>query len=88
MTRVNDCPANTYRALRVIEPAKRGNLLYVELTMVQDWWFEDINFRELYDLDADPFQLRNIYNTSSPAVKAELATELREYWHCAGSTCA
>ena len=49
---MNDCPANTYRALRVIEPTRRGNLLYVELTMVQDWWFEDINYRELYDLDA------------------------------------
>lgn len=32
VTRVNDCPANTYRALRVIDAAKGENLLYVEMT--------------------------------------------------------
>jgi N-acetylglucosamine-6-sulfatase len=88
VTRLNDCPANTYRALRVIEPTKRGNLMYVEMTLVHDWWFENINFRELYDLDRDPYQLRNIYNQSSQALRAELAQELRLYWHCAGSNCA
>jgi len=46
VTRINDCPANTYRALRVIE-GDLHNLLYVEMTMVQDWWFADINFHGL-----------------------------------------
>ena len=36
ITRVNDCPANTYRALRVIDAARDENLLYVEMTMVQE----------------------------------------------------
>eukprot|EP01051_Picozoa_sp_SAG22_P001059 SAG22_NODE_37_length_26837_cov_8.103523_13_plen_187_part_00 len=34
VTRINDCPANTYRALRQIDPAAGVNLLYVEMTMV------------------------------------------------------
>ena len=36
VTRINDCPANTYRALRVIDAAHGKNLLYVEMTMVQE----------------------------------------------------
>lgn len=64
------------------------NLLYVEMTMVSDWWFEDINFRELYDLDKDPYQIDNIYNASSAKQKGALASELKQYWHCAGATCA
>lgn len=36
VTRVNDCPANTYRALRVVDVARGENLLYVEMTMVQE----------------------------------------------------
>ena len=90
LSRVNDCPANTYRALRIIDPsAMQGqrNLLYVEMTLVSDWFFEDVNFWELYDLDADPFQLTNAYNSSSPALRLRLASELKEYWHCAGATC-
>jgi hypothetical protein len=34
-TRVNDCPANTYRALRTIDPTAATNTLYVEMTMVR-----------------------------------------------------
>ena len=56
--------------------------------MVSDWWFEDINFRELYDLDKDPYQIDNIYNASSAKQKGALASELKQYWHCAGATCA
>lgn len=36
VTRVNDCPANTYRALRVVDATRGENLLYVEMTMVQE----------------------------------------------------
>ena len=87
VTRVNDCPANTYRALRVIDGTNH-NILYVEMTMVQDWFFEDINFFELYDLEKDPYQLSNIYATASAELKSELASELKQYWHCSGASCA
>ena len=37
------------------------------------------------DLATDPFQVTNIYDSQSAAMKAELASELRSYWHCTGA---
>ena len=39
-TRLNDCPNNTFRALRIVDP-QLGNLMYAEDTMVDDWWFRN-----------------------------------------------
>jgi N-acetylglucosamine-6-sulfatase len=46
--------------------------------------YED-GFKELYDLKADPYELNNSYNASSPP--ADLATRLRALKGCAGATC-
>lgn len=42
--------------------------------------------RELYDLKADPYQLRNLYNGDSTAVAA-LARRLKDLAECAGRSC-
>jgi arylsulfatase A-like enzyme len=42
--------------------------------------------RELYDLRADPYQLRNLFNGDSAAV-ATLSARLKELADCAGKSC-
>jgi arylsulfatase A-like enzyme len=42
-------------------------------------------FRELYDLESDPYELANSYNTSSPP--ADLAARLDALKSCSGDTC-
>ena len=52
-------------------------------------------FRELYDMDADPWQMKNLYaNWSSPSASAENRRALeqmeqitRMLYKCAGSEC-
>ena len=53
---------NADRALRIKTPTNASwgaglgsNLLYTEFTSVSDWFYKDIFFRSLFDLDADPF---------------------------------
>ena len=67
--RLNDCPNNTFRALRYVGQHPNSsfhglgrNLLYTEFTSVDDWFYERVNFRELYEMDSDPYQLQNLYN--------------------------
>jgi hypothetical protein len=63
-------------------------LLYAEFVDVTDpkaWNFEaDIAFFVLFDMKLDPFQLRNVFPTSSPALKAELHAEMLRANHCRG----
>ena len=41
-----------------------------------------------YDLDADPYQLDNLYYTrANTSIKEQLAQQLLEQWHCAGPSC-
>jgi N-acetylglucosamine-6-sulfatase len=43
--------------------------------------------RELYDLQEDPYQLHNSYDTADPALIAELQTRLDELRECSGDSC-
>jgi arylsulfatase A-like enzyme len=102
--RINDCPNNTYRALRFVSgssagnssakanafenmPDSSGNMLYVEMTTSTDWWYDQINFRELYDMDKDPYQLINIFDNAPAATKQALATQMATEWECKGVDC-
>ena len=58
---------------------------YAEFTAVADWQFQNVSFHEIFDLDADPHQLHNLYNTTSPAVRQQLAAQVAEQWRCAGT---
>jgi arylsulfatase A-like enzyme len=43
--------------------------------------------RELYDMQADPYQLRNLAATADPALLARLAADLNQLRLCAGADC-
>ena len=89
-SRVNDCPNNTYRGLRIVDPSARAserNMMYSELTVVSDYDYEEINWRELYDLDADPYQLSNLWFNISESTRDALAKRLAQEWRCVGAAC-
>jgi N-acetylglucosamine-6-sulfatase len=52
--------------------------LYVEYTTGE---------RELYDLQADPYELHNIATTASPAVLHSLSAEVAALEHCKAAGC-
>ena len=54
----------------------------------KDWFFDAIEFFELYDMRSDPFQLYNIYNTTAAApLRAQLHADLATLWGCVGNAC-
>ena len=59
---------------------------YVENTMYCE--FDDSeNFKEYYDLNADPYNLKNIYAEQTTAKKEALAKELAIHKACKGAEC-
>jgi len=57
--------------------------IYLEYTSTQD-----NGFKELYDLQADPFELQNAAsNPAYAAVRSALAARLASLRHCAGDSC-
>jgi hypothetical protein len=50
--------------------------------------FAHVYWKELYDVRADPFQLRNIYGTQSKQTQAALHAELFREFRCKGATCS
>ena len=57
---------------------RTNNQLYVEYQTGE---------RELYDLRADPFELKNIYSTASSELKTALSSRLARLSQCAGESC-
>merc|ERR1712066_503507 len=86
---VDDPISNTYRALRFTSggPVGNGNMLYAEFTAVKDWNFTNYSFVEIFDMDRDPHQLRNLASTTSLAIKSKLHDMLQAQWECAGTNC-
>jgi N-acetylglucosamine-6-sulfatase len=83
VTAINDCQNNTWRALRFISE-EYGNMIYIEYTRVEDWWFQDVNFYALYNIDKDPYELDNIYATV-PQLHDTLKELMLSSWHCTGN---
>ena len=81
----SDVANNTFIGLRIINSTH--DWTYAEYTDVRDWSFDKVYFRELYDVRADPFQLRNIWPTASAATQAELHALLRREFACKGASC-
>ena len=67
-----DEPGNQWRMLRVMNVTH--NIAYMEWDI--DYVFDKIDFHEYYDVAADPWQQKNLWNTSSPALQAVLHAEL------------
>lgn len=42
---------------------------------------------ELYDLEADVYQMKNIYSTVDAETQRLLHETVDEYFHCSGSEC-
>ncbi|MBO3751349.1 sulfatase [Streptosporangiaceae bacterium NEAU-GS5] len=57
---------------------RTGRFSYVEY---------DTGERQLYDLDADPYELRNLVSTANPALLAALSARLAELRACSGPSC-
>ena len=50
--------------------------------------FAHVYFRELYDVKADPFQLKNIYAEQSKAIQMQLHDALFKEFRCQGANCS
>ena len=85
--RVDDSPDNNFRALRLVSDGE--NRLYAETTSLSNYDFEDEGsfFVELYDLAADPHQLRNLANETDAGTLAALRARLAALWACSGASC-
>ena len=42
---------------------------------------------ELYDIDEDPYQMKNIYSSTSFEIKIALHQQLDELFRCNGASC-
>jgi len=84
---LEDTKNNTFRALRVVD-GKR-NLKLVEFTDWDNWNFEQpADEYELFDLDADPWEMTNIWKSAAPALVQSLQAELERLYRCQGTSCA
>ena len=96
---IDDPVSHTYRAIRFVGSQAHGNSLYAEYTSLIDWNYENYSsstgmldpysykFYELFDLDADPWQRRNIYSEATDDLKKELHTLVASEFRCRGTTC-
>merc|ERR1711920_1030817 len=80
---VDSTHSNSWRALRILREGE--NLQYIEYDPT--WTFNSTNMQhyELYDIDKDPYQMKNIYSQTSASKKAELHLSLSRYFACGGT---
>lgn len=83
--RINDHPENTFRALRFHNDT--ADWVYAEITTLEDWFFTNVSFYELYDMRSDPFQLVNIYDNVSEETRSLLKGRLSSVYGCKGAAC-
>ena len=93
--RLLDSFNNTFRGVRLVGGPGAGprfssspNLLYAEWG--SDFLFSSVVFRELYDMDSDPWQLTNLYGEWSHTHKHlvdQVANLTLRLYNCAGASC-
>lgn len=89
---LEDTGNNTFRTLRIINPAAPPglqNAKYVEFVGADNWdHVAAPEEYELFDLDADPWELKNIYSAASASVKTDLNQRVDKLYRCRGAaTC-
>ena len=84
---VDDTDTNNWRALRIIN--KTNNMMYAEFgnSSWNNASFSNPYCIEYYDLDKDPFQKKNDYDSLTKDQKDELHQMLMEYGACSGTSC-
>merc|ERR1712137_1301415 len=83
---LEDTKNNTFRALRVIDD--KQNLKLVEFTDWDNWFFQKpADEYELFDLNDDPWEMKNIWNSASTELKQSLQKELKRLFECKGASC-
>ena len=80
--------SNSWRSLRIIN--EKENLAYIEYDPTFSWNTTDsigsgLQFYELYDVGADPYQLKNLYADTGDATKMRLHGLMQKYYACAGA---
>ena len=87
---LEDSTNNTFRLLRVVDPAApegQRNMIYAEFTDLTNWAFDaPASEFELFDLDADPFQEKNIVGSADPELLKGLKARLAKASTCQGTT--
>jgi len=83
---VDSKASNNWRQLRIVNATHNWN--YVEydrgFTFQAD---SQLQHYELYDLEADVYQMKNIYSTVDAETQRWLHETVDEYFHCSGSEC-
>jgi len=75
---VQDASNNTYQCLRILNST--NNQLYCEFD-------DDVHFIELYNVTADPYELKNLASVAKPDDLRILHQDLQAQVKCVGSTC-
>jgi len=85
--RLNDCPNNTYRGLRIYDSTSNKNTMVAEMTTVTDYDYNAPNWHEFYDMESDHYQLTSGWDSLSEAMQTEYLDMIKSTWHCQGSDC-
>ena len=86
---VDSTHSNSWRALRIIDRNAGRNWQYIEYDSTWTWnatgpTGQGLQHYELYDVDADPYQMKSIYEQTDEATKAELHGRIAAYYTCGG----
>ena len=90
---LEDIHNNTFRCLRVVDKtaaAGESNVKLCEFVGWADWDYTsggaDSEW-ELFDLDSDPYELKNLWKSQASALGAKLRKRLEALYACAGMSC-
>jgi N-acetylglucosamine-6-sulfatase len=81
-------PPQEWREVLLLESRARNRPLWSGLRTQRYAYSEyETDEKELYDLEADPYQLRSIHESADPALVSELSGKLNALRGCAGHSC-
>lgn len=85
---VDSTNSNSWRALRILN--ETTNIIYVEYDPTWQWNCTDdtgagLQHYELYDIERDPYQIKNIYKDTSDSQRRVLHLALASYYECKGT---
>lgn len=87
---IDDATSHTWRGLRFNGDPTMGNSLFAQYTALADWDYKNASeykFYEFFDLDKDPYELHNIYDSLPADTKTRLLAMAESMFTCAGPTC-